>query len=356
MKYRISLALLALIAVGVVAGCGGGGSKVKTAKLEASDVAVVGTSHVTQTQFDQLMANGEQTYKSEGQSWPKQGTAQYAQLKSQAVTALVQQAMLNEKATQLGIDITDKKVEARLDQLIKQSFGGDRKKFEAQVKKEKTTDAAVKAEVRNQLVDQALYKKVTANVKVTDAKIDAYFKQNSSQFPDAASSRQVRHILVKKKALADSIYKQLKNGNDKTWCTLAKKYSQDPSSKDKCGKLTVTKGETVAVFDNVAFGDGKTGVVHTPVYDSQQYKSYFIIEPLTPIKPGASKPTAAEKAQIQNALASTQKNTFMNNWVTDLEKTYCKSKAIDYATGYQPSPDLCTSVTSTAASTATTSG
>jgi foldase protein PrsA len=355
MKFRLSLALLALIAAGLLAGCGGG-SKVKTADLKPSDVAVVGTDHVTQTQFDQLMSNGEQTYKSEGQSWPKQGTAQYAQLKSQAVTALVQQSMLNQKAKELGIDITDKKVDARLDQLIKQSFGGDRKKFEAQVKKEKTTDAAVKAEVRNQLVDQALYNKVTKGVKVDEKQINAYFKQNAAQFPDAAASRQVRHILVKKKALADSIYKQLKAGNDKTWCTLAKKYSQDPSSKDKCGKLTVTKGETVAVFDQVAFGSGKTGVVHAPVYDSQQYKSYFIIEPLTDVKPGAKKPTAAEKAQIQNALASQKKNTFMNNWVTDLEKTYCKSKAIDYATGYQPSPDLCTSVTSTAVSTATTTG
>jgi parvulin-like peptidyl-prolyl isomerase len=355
MKARISLALLALIATGAVAGCGGG-SKVKTAKLDASDVAVVGTNHVTQAQFDQLMSNGEQTYKAEGQKWPKQGTAQYAQLKSQAVTALVQQAMLNQKAAELGIQITDKKVNDRLDQLIKQSFGGSRKKFEAQVKKEKTTDAAVKAEVRNQLVDQALYNKVTADVKVGDKQINDYFKQNASQFPDAAASRQVRHILVKKKALADSIYKQLKNGTDKTWCTLAKKYSQDPSSKDKCGKLTVTKGETVAVFNNVVFGDGKTGVVHAPVYDAQQYKSYFIIEPLSKIKPGSKTPTAAERAQIQNALASTQKNTFMNNWVTDLEKTYCKSNAIDYATGYQPSPDLCTSVTSTSTSTATTTG
>src|SRR3569623_460897 len=146
MKANISLALLALIAVGLVAGCGGG-SKVKTAKLDASDVAVVGTTHVTQTQFDQLMSNGEQTYKSEGQSWPKQGTAQYAQLKSQAVTALVQQAMQHEQAAEHGIDNTPKKVAAK--------------------------------------------------VKVTDAKINQYFKQNASQFPDAAASRQLRLILVK---------------------------------------------------------------------------------------------------------------------------------------------------------------
>jgi peptidyl-prolyl cis-trans isomerase C len=356
MKARISLALLALIAAGTVAGCGGSGSSIKSDKLQSDDVAVVGQAHISQAQFDQLMKNGERTYKSEGQTWPKQGTAQYAALKGQAVTALVQQAMLNQKAAELGVKVTDKQVQDRLTTLIQQSFGGDRKKFEAQVKKEGTTDAAVNEEVRNQLLDQALYNKVTKDVKVGDKQIDAYFKQNASQFPDAASSRQVRHILVKKKALATSIYNQLKSGTDQTWCTLAKKYSQDPSSKDKCGKLTVTKGETVPVFNNVVFGDGKTGVVHAPVYDSAQYKAYFIIEPLSAIKPGSSKPTAAEKTQIQNALASTQKNTFMNTWVTDLEKTYCKAKGIKYATGYTPSQDICTTVTSTAASTATTTG
>ena len=89
---------------------------------------------------------------------------------------------------------------------------------------------------------------------------------------------------MKSKTLAASIFKQLSAGNDKTWCTLAKKYSEDPSSKDKCGKLTVTKGETVPVFDKVAFSQ-PTKKVHAPVYDAAQYKAYFIIEPLSPIRP-----------------------------------------------------------------------
>ena len=46
----------------------------------------------------------------------------------------------------------------------------------------------------------------------------------------------------------------------------------------------MTKGETVPVFDKVAFSQ-PTKKVHAPVYDSAQYKAYFIIEPLSPIKP-----------------------------------------------------------------------
>ena len=75
------------------------------------------------------------------------------------------------------------------------------------------------------------------------------------QLYSKAQTRDVRHILVKTKPQADSIYAQLKAGNDKTWCTLAKKFSQDPSSKNNCGKLTVSKGQTVPQFDKVAFSE-----------------------------------------------------------------------------------------------------
>jgi parvulin-like peptidyl-prolyl isomerase len=349
MKSRSSLILLALVAA-LVAGCGGGA---KVAKLESGDIAVVGTSHIKQAQFDTLMTSGEQTYKAQGQTWPKQGTAQYQALKGQAVTALIQQTELNNRAAALGVKVTDKQIDARLKQIVKQYYGGSQSKFEAAVKKQKVSDADVRSDIRNQLLDQALYAKVTKSVKVDDKAIDTYFKAHATQYPDAASSRQVRHILVKSKTLANSIYAQVKAGGDKAWCTLAKKYSQDPSSKNNCGKLTVTKGETVPVFDAVAFTTGKTGVVHAPVFDKDQYKAYFVIEPLTAIKPGNAHPTAAEKTQIQTALASTQKNTFMNTWVTDLEKSYCTGKQIKYATGFQPSPDPCTTLTTSTATTTT---
>ncbi len=363
--YALSI-LLALAAAGLLVACGGGGKKSSTgtstitvsgsgkaAKLNSGDVVVVGDTHITQADFDGLMSTGKATLKQQGQTFPKQGTTAYETLKGNAVTNLLEQAELNDQAAQLGIKITDAAVQKRLTAIIKQYYGGSRAKYETARKAQGVTDAYVLDVVKNQLIDQGLYNKLTTSVKVSDAAIDKYFKNNPSQFPSAATSRKVRHILVKKKALATSIYNQLKSGNDKTWCTLAKKYSQDPSSKDKCGVLTVTKGETVPVFDKVAFSQ-KTGVVHAPVYDSDQYKSYFVIEPLSDIKPGATKPTAAQKAQISSTLSSTQKNTYMNNWVKQLQITDCKNGSIAYASGYEPSPDLCTTLLKPTTSTSST--
>jgi foldase protein PrsA len=366
--YALSI-LLALAAAGLLVGCGGGsksgsgtntstikvsGSS-KAAKVNADDVVVVGNTHITQSDFTGLMNTGKATLKQQGQTFPKQGTTAYDTLKGNAVTNLLEQAELNDQAAQMGIEITDSAVQKRLTAIIKQYYGGSRKKYETARKAQGVTDAYVLTVVKNQLIDQALYNKLTANIKVSDAQIDKYFKNNPSQFPSAATSRKVRHILVKKKALATSIYNQLKNGNDQTWCTLAKKYSQDPSSKNKCGVLTVTKGETVPAFDKVAFSQ-KTGVVHAPVYDAQQYKSYFVIEPLTDIKAGATTPTAAQKAQISSTLSSTKKNDFMNNWVKQLQITDCKNGSIAYASGYEPSPDMCTTLLNPTTTSSTTTG
>ena len=84
----VSLALIG--AVVLLAGCGGGGGG--TAELGTSDVAVVGGTQIPKVQFDDLMATAKRSFKSQGRTFPKQGTQEYATLRSQAVTLLVQQA------------------------------------------------------------------------------------------------------------------------------------------------------------------------------------------------------------------------------------------------------------------------
>ena len=69
--------------------------------------------------------------------------------------------------------------------------------------------------------------KVTAGATVSDKDIADYYKKNKQNYVQPAS-RDVRHILVKKKALADSLYQRVQNGEN--FAALAKKFSTDPSS------------------------------------------------------------------------------------------------------------------------------
>src|SRR5262249_52196083 len=224
MRFLIKLILPALLAAVLVAGCGSGGSS----SVSPGDVAVVGGTHITQGQFDALVAQQKQ---SAGSTFPKQGTAEYESVKSRIVTALVQQAERTDRAKKDGIAVTDKQVDDRLDQLKKQYFNGDQKKYEAQLKKQHLTETEVRSDIRSQLVNEALVKEITKNVKVSDGDIHDYYLKNSQQYAKP-QSRDIRHVLVKSKGLADTVYAQLKSGNDKAWCTIAKKYSQDPGSKN----------------------------------------------------------------------------------------------------------------------------
>ncbi len=109
-------------------------------------------------------------------------------------------------------------------------------------------------------------------VKVTDSEIKDYYTKNKSKYTQEEQVR-AKHILIspsmkkisekEAKKLADKIYTQLKKGAD--FDKLAKKYSDDPGSKNKGGDLGFfPKGRMVKPFEKVAFSL-KVGQISKPV-------------------------------------------------------------------------------------------
>ncbi|HVU79706.1 MAG TPA: SurA N-terminal domain-containing protein [Gaiellaceae bacterium] len=333
-----------LLVAALLAGCGGGGS----ARLSSGDVAVVGDQHISKAQFDDLMQEAKASYTEQGRSFPKQGSTDYESVKAQAVSLLVQQAARESKASSLGVKITDKDVSTRLASIKKQYFGGSESKYKAQLKKQHLTDAQLRSDIRSQLISEALFNKVTKDVKVSDSEVHSYYTAHKSLYQQPAS-RDVRYILVgKSKATAQSVYDQLKTGGDKAWCTLAKKYAKD-SSGQNCGKATFTKGQTVAVFDKAAF-DTPTKTIHKPFYDPTQYKAWFVMEPLGAAKKATTTPEKQVAASIRQTLLQQDKNQKMADWVASTMKSFCGGK-IKYGVGYSASPDPCAATTTSAVTT-----
>ena len=173
--------------------------------------------------------------------------------------------------------------------------------------------------------------------------IAAYYAQHLSQYQTPAS-RSVRYILVgkNKTSLAQSLYQQLTGASDATWCSLAKKYSQDASTKGTCGKGTFTKGQTVPEFDKVVFSSAtKVAKVNTKQY------GWFVVQPTSAITPAKQTPVATAGKQIQTLLIQQKKNTLMTTWVNNLQKSYCSGGQIKYQVGYAPSPDPCAATNTT---------
>src|SRR3954451_4635727 len=329
MRLRfLPVALLLVLAALFVAGCGGGSKSVP-----ADAVAVVGNDTLTKAQFNFLLAGAKRTYKARNTAFPAAGTTAYKSLQDQAMQYLVQESELQQKADGLGIKITDADVDARLKQIKKQYFSGSQAKYQAQLKSQGLTEPQIKQDLRAQILSEKLYKKVTGNVAVTDADIQKYYTQHKADYAQAAS-RDVRHILVNNKKLADSLYSQLKSGG--SFPALAKKYSKDPGSAANGGKLTVSKGQTVPQFDKVAF-TLKTNQTSPPVHS--QY-GWHIIQALSAVKAAKQTPLASVQASIKQQLEQQRKNETMTKWVDDKKKQYCKS-GIKYQIGYQPNPDPC---------------
>jgi foldase protein PrsA len=338
---RLHYLLFALPLAVLVSGCGGGGA----AKLDSNDVAVVSSQHITKVKFDQVMSQQARSLKSQGQTFPKAGTTAYASLRTQVMTVLVQNAEFETEASKLGVKVSDKDVQSQLDQIKKQYFGGSEKRYEQELKKQGYTDAAVRDQIHSQLLAQRLFDKVTASVNASDKQVQAYYAAHKDQYPP---TRDVEEILVgkNKQSLAQSIYMQVRNGGN--FAALAKKYSQDPGSKNIGGKFTAKKGQDVPEFDAAVFSKAKTGTLLKPV-ETKQY-GWFVIKLLGDIKPT---PEAQVAETIRAQLEQQDRNQEMTNWVSKVTKSYCKSGKIKYQAGYAPSPDPCATLATATNTTST---
>jgi foldase protein PrsA len=336
---------ISLLAV-VASACGGGGSS--SSKVPSGDVAKVDTVAITQTQFDQLMSAAKASYKANKKKFPAVGSSEYATVRQQAVTELVQEAEISIGAKDLSISVSDADVEKALNTIKKQYFSDtktkkyDPKKYAAALKAQNTTDARVREQLRQKLLADKITAKLTKGITVTPAAIAAYYTKNKSQFAVPAQ-RHVRHILVKTKAQADKLYAQLKT-SDKQFAALAKKYSTDTTSAVNGGDLKmIQKGQTVPTFDAVAFKE-PANQVSAPVKSTY---GYHLIEALGPVTPATTrKLDATLKATIKTQLTGTAKQKKISSWLNGVKAGL--SKKIVYATGYAPATvSTGTSTTST---------
>ena len=100
-------------------------------------------------------------------------------------------------------------------------------------------------------------------MKVTDEEIKKYYEENkeasSGRRPPARCATSSSRTRAQRRRSFTTSSREAR-----TSPTLAKRYSQDPSSKDQGGKFTAQKGATVAPFDRAAFAL-ETGELSQPV-------------------------------------------------------------------------------------------
>jgi parvulin-like peptidyl-prolyl isomerase len=330
LRKLLPLLLLALI-VFPVAACG---SSDDTKTVPPGAVALVGDKPIEKADLDRLLAQAKTNYEAQKQDFPEVGTPDYQNLRGSLLRGLVQQAQWEQAGAAMGVKVSDQEVDTRLAALKQQYFKGDEEKYKTALEQQGLTEESLRDQMRAKLLSDKLYKFITDKVKVTEADIKAYYDSHEAQFMQP-ESREVEHILVKTKSLADEIYAKLKNGAD--FAALAKKYSQDPGSKDKGGKFTAYKGKTVKPFDTFVFS-AKVGELSHPIKTSF---GWHVIKVLSDTKPPAPQPLTEAKDTISGTLLKQKQDQALKNFVKDAESQY----PVTYATGYAPPPT--TTATST---------
>jgi foldase protein PrsA len=319
------LTIAALSALALAAGCGGNGNG---GSLASGVVATVAGDEITQAQLDEVIAQAQDRLEAQGQKIPAAGSQEYQAFQQNALQYLVQRAQFEQQADKLGVTVTKKEIDERVQRVVTQFFGGSEKKYQEALDKQNITDEQVRDELRATLVSEKIFEKVGDSAKVTEEEIKAYYESHPELYVQQPS-RRVRHILVKSKALADDIYAQLSAGGD--FATLAKEHSLD-SSKDVGGALTIRKGETVPQFEKVALAL-KVNEISKPV---KTRFGWHIIEALGPLTAEKRTPLADVRKTIRDTLLGQERSDAVTKWLEELKQEY-KDK-ITYASGFAP-PD-----------------
>ncbi len=128
---------------------------------------MVGDTHITKEQLDQLVTFQVNSAKVAKQKIPAAGTAAY---KTQLVDPILQRMITNAQveniAKELGVTVSDSEVNAGLQKAIQAQFGTDTAKYQAYLKKYAITEDYLKQQlIRPQLLQTKIIAKLKSAVQ-----------------------------------------------------------------------------------------------------------------------------------------------------------------------------------------------
>lgn len=324
-KKIVSAALIAMLGFSAV-GCN---MIAKTPEAIAkSSVAVVNGEKITRGDLDnninmkQVLAQVKQQY---GENYEKNEEAK-SMLKTQRQKILdnmITEKVVEQKAKELKVLPDDSKLKddaaKQLDDIKKQQFGNDDKKFQDFLKQQDFTVESAKALIFSQLREGQIQKNiadnVTKDIKIDDKKVQDYYNANQAQFTEKPNKIKLAHILVKTEDEAKKVKERLDKGED--FAKLAKELSQDPGSKDKGGEYEVNYVDSGfdPTFMAAAIGQ-KEGAISAPV--KTQF-GYHIIKTIKKEEYPVKKLDTV-KEQIRQQLLEQEKSKVVSQKIDEWKK------------------------------------
>lgn len=196
---------------------------------------------------------------------PQKEPQKLDKLRQETLKNLINQKVLLVKAKEDSVEVTDKQVDAVLEEQIQQMEQqlGSQEKVEdyfgmsiRQIKKD------FRDEVQERLLVENLQNQKAREVQITRREVEDFYKAYKDSLPQVKESVKISHILVKvepaeaeverARAKAEELRKRVMNGED--FAALAKEYSDDPGSASRGGETGfIERGDFVREYEEVAF-------------------------------------------------------------------------------------------------------
>jgi parvulin-like peptidyl-prolyl isomerase len=217
-------------------GCGNG-------PVRSGAAATVGQTRISTAQLAGLVARGLKDPQSQ-----QQNGADKPKFQRDSLSRLIRHQVLVVAAGREHVTATPGAVDAKIASFEQQAGGSAQLLQQAAQGGVSATD--LRPFITDLVLTDAIGDKVTQDLVVPPAQLEALYKQNAAQYDQVHAA----HILVATKAKADEILAKVK-ADPSTFAALAAQNSTDTSNKDKGGDLGFAgRGQFVKEFEAAVFG------------------------------------------------------------------------------------------------------
>jgi len=293
--------------------------------VPSGDVATVedvSNGDITQEEYDSAL---QQIAAQQGvKKIPPPDDPSYGDLRDATMADLLLGRWVRGEAADRGISFSESEISNRLDQIIKQDFGGQ-KQFETFLKQNHFTPEQARARVELQLLGDEVQKQVLGGEQpVSQSEIEDYYNVNKTQFQQPESLT-IRRIVNKDQAQVEQAKTLLEQDDSAaSWKKVAARYSTEDATKDKGGLITgVTAGQSEPALEQQLFAAPEGELVGP--FKGQT--DYYLIQ-VEKITPAQTTPLDQVSKQIEDQLRSGKQQQVAQEFQTDfLEKwrsrTFC---------------------------------
>ena len=307
------------------------------AEIAEKVVAVVNDEVITLTELNGIVRPIVFDNKSKFEG--EEGKKKLKELKSDILKQMIEEKLISQEAKARNIEITKGEIENRLKD-TKARFPSE-SEFEIALKNQGMTLDKLKERIKENLLAKRLIdQEVMTKVLIDDKEIEEFYKKHMEEFKEPDKIR-VSHILIKSKGDEQESLKKINDISVKlhsgaSFSELAKKFSEDESSRENSGNLGIIKrGDMVPEFEAAAFSlkEGNfSDVVKTPlgyhiikvdaIIPGRYYSITDEIEVPDPVggKRGTAKEKTSLKELIKYELLSEKTKSKLDNFVNGLKE------------------------------------